>query len=247
MRSNVTSIFRQDIINNSNDKITETISKYTEKKVNKDKSVTYTEIPTTYFLENNKWHIEFFAGINQFKEQVENFKYSNKNISFPFNNENLNKEMKFIVYNKVFSDEWSLHSTLTGQMRFIRHLAGFINEKYPNINSFKELDLEKTNIQWIDWLNGNSIPTVQKSNTPSKIRGKDIFRKTASTLFLKNIIILFDKLTDEREEWEKDKWDVRNLEQYGVTYKKSDTHYFIDFSKINNLKIRDNVKKYIKQ
>ena len=86
MTTNITSIFRQDTVNNSNDKITETLSKYTEKKVNKDKSVTYTEIPTTYFLDNDKWNIDFFSKIEQFKEQVENYKKTNKNISFTFNN-----------------------------------------------------------------------------------------------------------------------------------------------------------------
>lgn len=63
MTNNITSIFRQDKVNNSNDKISETLSKYTEKIVNEDKSVTYTEISTTYFLENDKWHIEFFGEI----------------------------------------------------------------------------------------------------------------------------------------------------------------------------------------
>ena len=54
-------------------------------------------------------------------------------------------------------------------------------------------------------------------------------------------------MTDEREEFEKDKWDVRNLEQYGVTYNKSANSHFIDFSKINNLKMREEIKKHIKQ
>ncbi|NGT51508.1 transposase, partial [Clostridium perfringens] len=74
MTNNVVNIFTQDIVNNSNDKITETLLKYTEKKVNKDKSITYTEIPTTYFLKNDKWHIDFFGNIEQFKEQIENYK-----------------------------------------------------------------------------------------------------------------------------------------------------------------------------
>lgn len=247
MTNNISSIFRQDTVNNSNDKITETISKYTEKKSNKDKSVTYTEIPTTYFLDNNKWHIEFFGSIEQFKEQVENYKYGNKNISFPFNNENINKEMKFIVYNKLFSDEWGLQSVLMGQMGFIRRFAEFINEKYPNINSFKELDLEKANIQWIDWLNKKNIKTITKHNTWSKISENEYFAKTAIANFLEITINTFNTLTDKREEWEKDEWDVKNLEQYGITYSKSSTHYYINFSKINNLKIREELKKYIKQ
>ena len=184
MTTNITSIFRHDTANNSNDKITETLSKYTEKKVNKDKSVTYTEISTTYFLDNDKWNIYFFGEIEQFKEQVENYKYTNKNISFPFNNENLNKEMKFIVYNKLFSDEWCLQAALTGQMQFIRRLAKFINEKYPNINSFKELDLEKANIKWIDWLDENNINTTERYNYMSKLIGKYVIAKTPSAHFL---------------------------------------------------------------
>lgn len=229
------------------DKITEILSKYIEKKVNEDKSVVYTKIPTTYFLENDKWHIDFFGEIEQFRGQVEKYKYTNKNISFPFNNENINKEMKFIVYSKLFSDEWGLQSILTGQMSFIRRLAEFINEKYPNINSFKELDLEKANIKWIDWLNSNHINTLRRNNMWSKLLGKDIINKTPIANYLELIINNFNVLTDERDEWEKDIWDVRSLEQYGITYSKSSTHYLINFNKINNSKIKNEVKKYIKQ
>lgn len=247
MTTNITSIFREDTVNNSNYKITKILSKYTEKKVNKDKSVTYTEIPTTYFLDNDKWNIDFFSKIEQFKEQVENYKYANKNISFTFNNENINKEMKFIVYNKLFSDEWSLQAVTITQMQFIRRLAEFINEKYTHINSFKELNLEKVNIQWIDWLDNLNITITTKHINDSKIYGKDIYYKSPIANFLETAIKYFNTLIDEREEWEKDKWDVRKLEKYAITYNKSTTQYFVDFNKINNFKIRMEVKKYIKQ
>lgn len=243
MTNNIINIVTNNTIVESKDKITETLSKYTEKKVNKDKSVTYTEIPTTYFLDNDKWHIDYFGDIKQLKEQVKNYKYSNKNISFPFNNENINKEMKFIVYSKLFSDEWGLHSLLTGQMQFIRRLAEFINEKYPNINSFKELNLEKANIQWIDWLNIKRIKTVSTKN----VLGKDYENKTAIANYLEFTINTFYILTDEREEWEKDIWDVRNLVKYGITYNKTRRDYYINFNKIDNIKIREEVKKYLKQ
>lgn len=243
MTTNITSIFRNNIANNSSDKITETLSKYTEKKVNKDKSVTYTEIPTTYFLDNDKWHIDFFRDIEQFKEQVENYKYAPKNISFPFNNKNIKKEMKFIVYNKLFSDEWGLKTVLIGKLFFIRRLAEFINKKYPNINSFKELDLEKANIQWIDWLNSKGVTTI----TTSMILGNNYEHKTSIANYLEFIINNFNILTDEREEWEKDIWDVRNLDKYGITYNKSEANYIINFTKVDNISIREGLKKYIKQ
>lgn len=243
MTNNIINILTHNTIVESKDKVTQTLSKYTEKVINEDKSVTYTEIPTTYFLENDKWHINFFGNIEQFKEQVENYNRSNKNISFPFNNENINKEMKFIVYKKLFSAEWGLQTTLLGQMQSIRRLAEFINKKYLNINSFKELDLEKANIQWIDWLNSKGVKTIR---TSMKL-DNNYENKTFIANYLEFIINSFNTLTDKREEWEKDIWDVRNLEQYGITYNKSETNYLINFNKIINLRIREEIKKYIKQ
>ncbi len=129
------------------------------------------------------------------------------------------------------------------QMQNIRRLSKFINEKYPNINSFKELDLEKANIQWIDWLNGNGIKIFKTQS----ILGKDYEIKTTIANFFKITIDTFNTLIDEREEWEKDIWDIRKLEQYGISYNKSDTHYYINFENISSLKLREEVKKYIKQ
>ena len=246
MTTNTTSIFRQGTLNNSNDKITETLSKYTEKKINKDKSVTYTEIPTTYFLENNTWDIDFFGNIEQFKEQVANYKYDHKNIHFSINNKNLNTEIKFIIYNKLFTDEWGLQSTLKGQSNYLRQFSKFINEKYPNTNSMLELNFDKANIQWIDWLNNNGIKILEKNNTNSKLYNKDCMKNTAIANFFKYMVNSFCKIIDERDEWEKDKWDIRNLERYGINYSESSGRYFINFSEIDNIEIRKSLKQYIK-
>ena len=80
MTNNIINIRTHNTIVESKDKITETLSKYTEKVINENKSVTYIEIPTTYFLENDKWHLDFFGDIEQFKQQVKNYKYSNKKL-----------------------------------------------------------------------------------------------------------------------------------------------------------------------
>ncbi|WP_200905798.1 hypothetical protein [Caloranaerobacter sp. TR13] len=226
-------------------RIIDTLSSYTEKFVNEDGSVIYKDVKTTYFLDNNKWHINFFGNIEQFKEQYEKYKYPNKNIAFNFNNPNINNEIKFIVYNKLFNDEWSLISILIVQQQFIRRLSEFINEKYPNINSLLELDIEKTNIKWIDWLENKGIKTIRTVYTKSI--DKKYINKTAIANFLNGIYNYLFNLTDIREEWEKDRWDVRNLEKYGISYNKSRTEYFIDFSKIKNKTIRNEVKKYFKQ
>lgn len=41
---------------------------------------------------------------------------------------------------------------------------------------------------------------------------------------------------------EKDIWDIRNLEQYGITYNQSKPQYYLNFVKINNIKIRNQTK-----
>lgn len=138
----------------------------------------------------------------------------------------------------------ALQVSLMSQMQFVRRLADFINEKYPNVNSLKELDLEKANIQWVDWLDNLNIPITIKQVNDSKIYGKDLYYKTPAANFLESTIKYFNVLTDEREEWEKDKWDVRKLEKYGITYNKSLPYYYIDFIKVNNYKIRKILKIY---
>ncbi len=54
MANNIVNIVTHDTAIKPKDKITETLSKYIEKTINEDKSVTYIEISTTYFLENDK-------------------------------------------------------------------------------------------------------------------------------------------------------------------------------------------------
>ena len=155
--------------------------------------------------------------------------------------------MKFIVYSKLFSDKWGLQAVIMAQMQFIRRLAEFINEKYPKINSFKDLDSDKVNIQWIDWLNKKEIKTIQINNKTSKLYGKKCLKKTTIANFSQNVINWFNELTDERIVWEKDEWELIQLKQYGINYSESNNHSSIDFTKIINLKIRGEVKKYIKQ
>ncbi|MCG1741929.1 transposase, partial [Staphylococcus epidermidis] len=52
---------------------------------------------------------------------------------------------------------------------------------------------------------------------------------------------------DKREEWEKDKWDIRNLEKYGLSYNKTLTGNYLNFEKIESIKMRESAKKYLKK
>ena len=246
MNNNIINISTQNINSKFQDKITNVLSKYTEIIINEDKTVLYKDITTDYFLENNDWYLGFFGCIEQFKNQVEYNDY-NRVLCFPFNNKNIAKEIKFIVYNKLFSNQWSLKSIFSLIKYNINKLSDFLNIKYPNLTSLQQLDLQKANVQWIDWLENENIKLKRKNSTLSKLRNKNYIINTNIVNFLVNIINLFNDLNDEREEWLKDKWGIRKLEAYGINYNKADSNHYLNFNKINNLKLREIFKKYIKQ
>ena len=64
---------------------------------------------------------------------------------------------------------------------------------------------------------------------------------------LKKFYRQFSKMVDDREEWDKDIWDIRNLEMYGLTYNKTLTGNYLNFKSIGSFNIRNSVKRYLKQ
>ena len=71
--------------------------------------------------------------------------------------------------------------------------------------------------------------------------------KTAIATFFRSIYEKLLTLIDTREEWEKDKWDVRLLNaNYGIKYNSSKSNYLINFSNIENVVFRQYFKEYIK-
>lgn len=108
----------------------------------------------------------------------------------------------------------------------IKRLTEFINENYTSLNSMLDLDVKKSNFEWIDWLENKGVKTT--GTTYIKNVGREYSCKTPIANFLNLVYEELFKLTDTREEWEKDRWDVRNLEKYGVSYNKSLTHYFVN-------------------
>ncbi len=217
------------------------LSKYHNKIINDDSTVKYIEVKTDYFLVNDIWNLEFFNSIEQFKSVKSNC----KTIKFDCKLKNVNNEFKLVFYNKIFNEEWTLKTAIYTQNPSMKLLNQFINTYYPNISSFLDVDISKAEIRWIDWLEKRNINTtrVLKSRTTNE----PYSIKTDTAKFLKNMYNWIYLYTDEREEWTKDKWDVRALNKYGITFIKSMSNYYIDFTCINNVSFRKIVKEYFKK
>lgn len=219
------------------------LSIYPEKTINEDGSIRIKQVNNPYFLVNDKWNIHFFREIKQFEEIIANYNCSSKNIHFRFANPTINLEVKYVFYQYLFNDFWAIKYSFQGQDP-LKRMTDFINEKYPKLSSLLELDIEKAEREYLFWLNEQGIKTHRTHKY--KIRGIHTCKNNVA-IYLRTIYTSFLRLTDNREEWEKDKWDVRILyDKYGINYNKSKSSYYLDFSKTDE-KIREEVKKYFKQ
>jgi len=227
------------------ERLQQELSTYTEKIIHEDGLVTTNVVRNPYFLVNDTWNIDVFGTIPNFKEQFSNYRHSLKNIRFEVKSPTVNLEIKYVWYHKLFRDEWTLSSAFIGQSTYLRKLTVFLNEKYPDLHSLLDLEIDKAEREWLFWLSENE---VQIQFTKQHSVYGEYKSKTPIANFLRMIYSYLFQLTDTREEWEKDRWDVRVLhERYGIDYNKSMTNYYIDFEKIEQIHVREQIKKYIKQ
>ncbi|MES5938937.1 MULTISPECIES: tyrosine-type recombinase/integrase [unclassified Bacillus cereus group] len=219
------------------------LSTYPEKTVHEDGSVSIEQIKTPYFLVNDEWNINVVGEIKQFEEVVANFTYPNKNIRFRLSNPSINLEVRYVYYQQLFNDLWTIKSIFMTQSP-LQRMTEFLNEKYPKLLSLLDLDIEKAEREYLFWLNEKGINTKK---IRKRIIYKDTVGKSSVAIHLRTVYTFLFQYTDKREEWEKDRWDVRVLhDKYGIDYNKSNVSYYLDFSKIDE-KVREQVKKYCKQ
>lgn len=228
--------------------ITNHLIKYTEISFEGNKMVKE-EICTTYFLENNIWAMDFFKNINQFKEEIERnwTKYKYKKIIFDCKNKNIANELKFIVYKKIFSNEWKVISALGTNSQYFKKILCFLDEYYPNIESLLDIDIDKANLVWCDWLVNQGISLTRPHYETINLYGDYRSTKKTITTFFYNLLKYFQSITDSRDEFSKDVWDIRNLAIYGIEHNKTRSENSISFLKVNNLYFRTAIKMYLKE
>ncbi|MDC1541965.1 hypothetical protein N8498_04485 [Candidatus Pseudothioglobus singularis] len=226
------------------DLITSTLSSYEVKVISSDGKVIRRVVKDDYFLVNDVWNVNDIGQIPNFKEQFNNYKAGGKYLKFSTEINNIGLEIKFVLYHKLFSGELSLGSLFNPYSTSLNKLVLFLNEKQSRLSSLLDLDVEKAEKQWIWWLNNKGVKTTR---TTKNIQYGERENKTPVATFFRSVYEKLFELTDTREEWEKDRWDVRVLNaNYGVDYNTSTVNFYIDFSKIKNAVFRQVFKKYIK-
>ncbi|MED1304032.1 transposase [[Bacillus thuringiensis] serovar konkukian] len=220
-------------------KIQDELATYIKEKINKSNC-----IPNSYLIVNDVWHLDVITEMEEFVGYKQK-RLGSKSLYFLARNYFINLELKYIFYKKLFNQEWALTNIFGGKSNLLKKLAQFLNEVYPEIDSLLKLDLEKAEKRWIWWLNEKNIKTTRRVN---KKGCKESIVYTVEAKFLRSIHSLIYQQADFRDEWEKDRWDIRVLNQmYGIEFNQSHHKYYINFFKIENKHFRGEIKQYFKQ
>lgn len=192
-----------------------------------DEIIKYLSQDNGYWLENDKWDVteKFFYG-----KTIRTTRY----IDFSkFKTEDIKNELKYyVVYN--FKEELiKPQSMINNIVKLFKNLSEFFN-KYTEIKSLKDLDLERDNQKWFIFL----------INKGFKLTNNQIVAPEYNAI-LKNLEVFIKDFYDEREETEKDIWSSKNI--VGAKIPASGSAKSKDKSlNFNNIPMyyRDTVKRY---
>lgn len=233
------------------DLIISRLSFYEVKKISSVGKVKTELVEDDYFLANDIWNVHELGEMPSFEDLYKKFLNEgqgnfSRNIKFSTENQTIKLELKYVIFHKLFNDVTSLKGFLTTNNVNLNRVIRFINEKFPSLRSLLDLDVDKAEKEWIWWLNNNGIKTIEKTSADIKYGIYD--SKSTAVRYFRLIHKTLFNLTDTREEWDKDRWDVRVLNKnYGIDYKPSLSHFFINFTDVKNTSFRKNLKVYIKK
>lgn len=199
-----------------------------------------------YFVDTDIWNIRTFGTISNFIIDFQKYNGLKVNINFKTKNENLKLELKYFCIKKLFTTEWALGTFMTGPSNYMTNLETFIDEEFPNIESILSVEFSVLNERWGAWLEKNNFKTIK--NEWKEVSDKVYQIKSPIFMFLSRFYEGISAVFDNRDEWEKDIWDIRILrKKYDIEYNPSKNEYLVNFSTIDNPYYRKAVKSYFKQ
>ncbi|MCI3986027.1 hypothetical protein MMJ63_14200 [Bacillus vallismortis] len=163
-----------------------------------------------------------------------------RNIHFKdYSNLNIRNEMKFFLSYRLQDNHYSINSIWNGYTKYIYRLGKFISLKYPHALSIIDINNEKMLLEYRTYLkdNGLSFEKLVKNH----IGTKSYMRVTQYINVYNQFYKFFLDYYDERDEIEKDKWDIRKL---SVDFNETRGEYIVSFEKIPD-PYRTWVKKYV--
>jgi integrase len=196
------------------------------------------ENQVTGFWANNKWNIDDCPLYHEIAE-----KYRSKNVYFGCTHPSINAEIKYACKQKLENKEWSV-STFWTQGTRINKIIQWANSSIKNENSLVDRDLD----YWVLSLRSYLLYAKQLREYTSDKLGKDqelrvVLVQDPTIIFLRQIYKVIADFYDDREEYEKDIWDLRKL---GVEIDKTKSCYRLNFEHITQPWLLQATKNFIR-
>ncbi|SHJ88243.1 hypothetical protein SAMN02745219_03552, partial [Desulfofundulus thermosubterraneus DSM 16057] len=156
----------------------------------------------------------------------------NKTIDFSRLQPGIREEVKFFFVRRLREHTLRLRTVVVYGVCFAR-LADFLKRVYPGIESFTDLEIERVMIRWRSYLVEQGVSVNKKGRLSS----------TQYEALLQQVYQFMANFYDDREEFEKDVWDVRKIP--GAKYTQNKADYLLSFEDIP-LPFQPLAKRYLK-
>lgn len=163
------------------------------------------------------------------------------------NNIWLRTELKYFFYYHLVNGVWNAKTVWIRKGTVINRMMGFLNLKYPNINSITDVPIEKALTEYRTFLIQEG---VRITTTNYKLNGnQEKIPVEANSYYVTNLKQFMEFYEDyyfDGEEWEKDVWDRRKLNLPSDKVNPTSYEYIISFKAIKNTYFQDIIKRYCK-
>lgn len=181
------------------------------------------------YWENNIWYVDN-PSFDVFRKTI--WDKTHQKIDFTCFPIKLRNEVKYFILDRLKNNGVRLYNTvIVNYSRAFKHLATFLHNFYPTVNSFSDLEISKALIQLKNFLikEGISVRDDGKLNKHENL--------------LNQLYLFYENYYDTRDESEKDIWDIRKIP--GAKVVEHEAHYLLNFKGIPE-QFLEMVKRYIK-
>lgn len=183
----------------------------------------------TGYWEKDRWDITDPI-FDEFRP--ERWTLPNKIIDFSRLQPGIKEEVKFFFIHRLREHTLRLQTAVSYGTCFAR-LANFLERVYPKVGSFTDLEIEIVMTRWRSYLVEQGVSVNKKGRLSS----------TQYETLLQQVYQFMLNFYDDREEFEKNVWDVRKIP--GAKYTQNKADYLLSFEDIP-LPFRPLAKRYLK-
>lgn len=164
-----------------------------------------------------------------------------------FQNEFIKTEMKYYLAQKLLLGQLTLSTVYELNGYVIHKFGDFINNYFPHLKTIIDIPKYKLEMNWRTYLQSQNVQTLRTLKAWVRVkqnenRDAEYTSRSGTMTFISKFYDFYLDFYDERDEFEKDIWDVRKL---NIPFNSSKYEVKINFTRVP-FQFRDLLKRYVK-